>query len=170
MTYEVLINGKPHRVELAQEHSQWRGTVDGRSVSVDAVLVRPGVLSLILDGISYEVKRENTAGQERPAETQLWVGDRVYLALVRDRRSLQSHRASGSAAEGTKTIIAPMPGKVVRILVQEGDQVQAGQGVAVVEAMKMQNELKSPKQGAVQKVVAAEGDSVNAGDALLVIE
>ena len=165
MTYEVLIDGQPHRVELTQEQNQWRGTVDGRNVSVDAVLVRPGVLSLILAGISYEVKREETA-----TETRVWVGGTGHLALVRDPRSLQSQRSASGEAEGARTIVAPMPGKVVRILVKAGDLVQSGQGVAVVEAMKMQNELKSPKQGTVQKVMAGEGDSVNAGDALLVIE
>jgi biotin carboxyl carrier protein len=63
-----------------------------------------------------------------------------------------------------------MPGKVVRVLVREKEEVQAGQGVVVVEAMKMQNELKSPKQGIVQKVMAKEGANVNAGDVLLIVE
>ena len=72
--------------------------------------------------------------------------------------------------EGKKKIVAPMPGKVVRVLVKEGAEVEAGQGVVVVEAMKMQNELKSPKQGTVQKVIAVEGANVNAGDVLLIVE
>lgn len=165
MTYEVVVDGRSCRVELTQKQGKWQCAVDGRDVPVDAVLVRPNVLSLILGGVSYEVKREKAA-----SETRLWIGGAPYQAEVRDPRSLRSHRAAGREVEGTKTVVAPMPGRVVRILVKEHDAVQAGQGVAVVEAMKMQNELKSPKQGTVQKVVAAEGASVNAGDVLLVIE
>ena len=67
-------------------------------------------------------------------------------------------------------MLAPMPGKVVRILVAEGDEVEKGKGVLVVEAMKMQNEIKSPKKGVVKKLSAAEGSAVNAGDVLAVIE
>jgi len=66
--------------------------------------------------------------------------------------------------------VAPMPGKVVRILAAESAEVEAGQGIVVVEAMKMQNEIKSPKKGVVRKVVAAEGAAVNAGDVLAVVE
>jgi biotin carboxyl carrier protein len=69
-----------------------------------------------------------------------------------------------------KKIVAPMPGKVVRILAREGTEVQAGQGIIVVEAMKMQNELKSPKQGVVQKIEVTEGATVNAGDVLVIVE
>src|SRR5207253_1235014 len=72
--------------------------------------------------------------------------------------------------QGSSRLTAPMPGKVVRLLVNEKDQVEAGQGVVVVEAMKMQNEIKSPKKGIVQKLTAAEGTSVNAGDVLAIVE
>jgi biotin carboxyl carrier protein len=111
------------------------------------------------------VKREKS-----PQETHLWIGSSRHKAEVRDPRSLQSRRSAGGEGEGTKKILAAMPGKVVRVLVKERDPVEAGQGVVVVEAMKMQNELKSPKQGAVQKILVAEGASVNAGDVLLLIE
>jgi biotin carboxyl carrier protein len=89
---------------------------------------------------------------------------------LRDPRSLHSRRAEGDKAAGVKKIVAPMPGKVVRILVSQGAEVKSGQGVIVVEAMKMQNELKSPKQGVVQKIAVAEGAAVNAGELLVIVE
>ena len=79
-------------------------------------------------------------------------------------------RASRDDGKGPRKLVAPMPGKVVRVLVQEGTDVEAGQGVVVVEAMKMQNEIKSPKKGVVRKLVASENAAVNAGDVLAVVE
>ncbi|MGA7302985.1 MAG: biotin/lipoyl-containing protein, partial [Candidatus Sulfotelmatobacter sp.] len=86
-----------------------------------------------------------------------------------DPRSLRG-RARAADDRGPKKIVAPMPGKVVRLLVKEGDEVELGAGVAVVEAMKMQNEIKSPKKGTVQKIMATEGAAVNAGDVLAIVE
>jgi biotin carboxyl carrier protein len=134
-------------------------------VTLDAVITRQNVLSLLMDGKSYEIKREIS-----PTDLHLWVGSTRYAAEIRDPRSLRSRRAEGESADGIKKIVAPMPGKVVRILARAGTEVQAGQGVIVVEAMKMQNELKSPKQGLVQKVEVAEGAAVNAGDVLMIVE
>ena len=71
---------------------------------------------------------------------------------------------------GPKKLVAPMPGKVVRILVTQGAEIEAGAGVLVVEAMKMQNEVKSPKKGTVQKILVNEGAAVNAGDILAIVE
>jgi len=167
MNYDVIIDNRQCRLELVRKgngKNGWLCKLDGREVGVDPVLIRHDVLSLLIEGVSYEVKRETTA-----AETHLWVAGARYRAEVRDPRSLHSRRASTGTAEGTKKILAPMPGKVVRVMVKEKMEVQAGQGVVVVEAMKMQNELKSPKQGIVQKVAVAEGASVNAGDVLLII-
>ena len=165
MNYDVSIDGKAHRLELARHGDQWECKLDGRAVPVDPVLVRRNVLSLLIGSISYEVRREQMVSGLR-----LSINSARYAVELRDPRSLLSRRAESGAAEGKKKIVAPMPGKVVRVLVQQGDEVQAGQGVVVVEAMKMQNELKSPKQGIVQKVSAVEGANVNAGDVLLIVE
>ena len=89
---------------------------------------------------------------------------------LRDPRSLQSRRAATGDEKGPKKLVAPMPGRIVRVLVEEKSEVEAGQGIVVVEAMKMQNEIKSPKKGTVQKLVAAEGANVNAGDVLAIVE
>lgn len=165
MIYDVAINGYLHKVDLAQKDGRWHCSLDGTEFPIDVVLVRPNQFSLIIAGISYDVKRETTA-----QETHVWVGSTKYKADARDPRSLQSRRKPPGEAEGARKILAPMPGKIVRILVAEHDAVEAGQGVAVVEAMKMQNELKSPKQGTVQRIFVTSGASVSAGDVLLIVE
>jgi len=164
MTYDVAIDGKNYRLELNRLDERWECRLDGKAIAVDAVLARRDVLSVIISGKAYEIKRERT-----PVDMHLWVGSRRYEAQLRDPRCLRS-RASGNDGKGPRKLVAPMPGKVVRVLVQEGTDVEAGQGVVVVEAMKMQNEIKSPKKGVVRKLVASENAAVNAGDVLAVVE
>jgi len=165
MNYDVSVDGKAHRLELARKAEQWECKLDGRVVPIDVVMLRRNVLSLLIESVSYEVRREQSV-----AGLRLSIGTKRYAVELKDPRSLHSRRAESGSTEGKKKVIAPMPGKVVRVLVQEKMEVQAGQGVVVVEAMKMQNELKSPKQGIVQKVMAVEGANVNAGDVLLIVE
>ena len=165
MTYDVAIDGKHYRLELDRLDGLWNCRLDGREVKLDAVITRHNVLSLLIEGTSYEIKREVS-----PTDVHLWVGSTRYGVELRDPRSLRSRRAEGDKADGVKKIVAPMPGKVVRILVSQGAEVKSGQGVIVVEAMKMQNELKSPKQGVVQKIAVAEGAAVNAGEVLVIVE
>jgi biotin carboxyl carrier protein len=165
MTYDVVIDGKTYRLELARASGQWECRLDGKAVVIDAVMPRRDVLSILIGGRSYEVKRERTA-----TDLHLWVGPVRHEAVLRDPRSLHSRRAAGGADHGPRKLVAPMPGKVVRVLVNEGDGVDAGQGLLVVEAMKMQNEIKSPKKGTVRKLVASVGGNVNAGDVLAVVE
>jgi biotin carboxyl carrier protein len=164
MTYDVTIEGKNYRLELNYSEGRWECRLDGRAMQIDAVLARRDVLSLIIDGRAYEIKRERTA-----TDLHLWVGSVRYAAQLRDRRSLRS-RASADDGKGPRKLIAPMPGKIVRVLVEENAEVDAGQGLLVVEAMKMQSQIKSPKKGVVRKMVATEGASVSAGDVLAVVE
>jgi biotin carboxyl carrier protein len=100
---------------------------------------------------------------------KLQTGTHEFSAEVIDPRAWSGRRHGGVEAEGRQQITAPMPGKVVRLLVKTGDHVEAGQGLLVVEAMKMQNEIRSPKSGTVEKVFASEGQAVNAGEALCII-
>jgi biotin carboxyl carrier protein len=165
MIYEVSIGNKVRRVELAREGNAWRCKLDGRDFPVDVQATRDGVLSLLIDGHSYEAKQEITA-----AEINIVVGEQRFPAVVRDPRSLRSRRASDSGAQGPRRITAPMPGKVVRILAPPGTDVEAGQPILVIEAMKMQNELKSPKKGVVKKLTVNEGAAVEAGQALGEVE
>lgn len=165
MTYEVQLAGKTFRVALSRRDGAWVCRLDDSEISADFAAVEPGVLSLILDGRSYECRLDRT-----PADNGIWVGGTRYVAEVRDPRSLRSRRAAAGPGDGPVRLVAPMPGKVVRVLAPENAEVQAGQGVLVVEAMKMQNEIKSPKAGVVQKILAAEGAAVNAGDPLAIVE
>ena len=164
MLYDVTIDGKNYRLDLNRSDGRWSCRLDGRDLEVDAVLARPDVLSLRIGNMAYELKSERVAN-----ELHLWVETTRFTAEVRDPRSLRG-RARAGDDHGPKKITAPMPGKVVRLLVREGDEVEPGAGVAVVEAMKMQNEIKSPKKGTIQKILVSEGATVNAGDVLAIVE
>jgi len=164
MTYDVTIDGKGYRLELGRAEGRWSCRLDGKEIEVDAVLARPDVLSLRIGNKAYEVKCERVG-----SELHLWVGSRRFASEVRDPRSLRG-RARAADDQGPRRLTAPMPGKVVRVLAREGSEVESGAGLLVVEAMKMQNEIKSPKRGTVQKMLVAEGAAVNAGDVLVIVE
>jgi biotin carboxyl carrier protein len=165
MIYEVTIAERTYRVELMRTGEQWKCRLDGRELPLDVVSVQDGALSLLLDGKSYEVKQE-TVG----AEANVVIDNERFSASVRDPRSFRSRRPAGATEHGVKKITAPMPGKVVRILAGVGAQVEAGQSVIVIEAMKMQNELKAPKNGVVKKINVVEGAAVDAGQSLAEVE
>ena len=165
MIYEVRVEGKPHLLELERADTRWKCFLDGAAMEVDAMLTRRDVLSILVGGRSYEVKREQTA-----SDLHVWVGSERFSVELRDPRSLRGRKGAGAEESGLQRLVAPMPGRVVRVLVEHGSQVEAGQGLVVVEAMKMQNEIKSPKKGLVQKVLAIAGATVNAGDVLAIVE
>lgn len=173
MTYEVTITdggGKTttHRVELTRSSQDGALLchVDGQLFAFDSAQPEADVLSMLIGGQSYEVRRDGN-GQ---GNADILVSGRRFAAEVSDPRSLRGRKTKAGASDGPKKIIASMPGKVVRILASEGAEVEAGQSVIVIEAMKMQNELKSPKAGRVKKIMTVEGAAVNAGDALAIIE
>jgi biotin carboxyl carrier protein len=165
MVYDVIVGGKPHRLELQKTGSGWHCRLDGTELHVDAVLSRRDVLSLVIDGQAYEVKRERTS-----TDLHMWVGSTCFTVELRDPRSLRSRRGSALEDTGPRKVVAPMPGRVIRVLVSEQSQVEAGQAIVAVEAMKMQNEIKSPKKGIVKKIMASAGAAVNAGDVLAIVE
>jgi biotin carboxyl carrier protein len=164
MLYDITIDGENYRLDLSQVEGRWSCRLNGREFEVDAVLTRPDVLSLRIGNLACEVESERLAN-----DLYLWVGSKCFAVEVRDPRSLRG-RGRAADAHGPRKITAPMPGKVVRLLVHEGEKVEPGSGVAVVEAMKMQNEIKSPKQGTVRKILVGEGAAVNAGDVLAIVE
>jgi biotin carboxyl carrier protein len=166
MTYDVIVDGKTHRLELTKGERTWLCKIDGQEMEVDAALTARDVLSLLIGGDAFEIKRERSLR----GDLHLVLGSARYEIDVQDPRSLRTRRAAAGGEAGPQRITAPMPGKIVRISVAEKEEVKAGQGVLVMEAMKMQNEMKSPKDGKVQKVLVAEGATVNAGDVLAVIE
>jgi biotin carboxyl carrier protein len=166
MTYDVVVDGKTHQLELTQGEKTWHCKIDGQQIDVDAALTARDVLSVLVGGKAYEIKRERSL----QGELHMIIGSARYAVDVQDPRSLRTRRAVSGSDAGPQKLKAPMPGKIVRILVQEKEEVTAGQGIVVMEAMKMQNEMKSPKAGRVQKILAAEGSAVNAGDTLAIIE
>ena len=165
MVYEVIVGGKAHRLELEKVAAGWECRLDEQIVHIDAVIPRRDVLSLLIDGRAYEIKREQTA-----TDLHMWVGSTRVAVEVHDPRSLRSRQKAVGDEKGPKKILAPMPGRVVRLLVAENAEVEVGQGVVVVEAMKMQNEIKSPKKGVVKKISATPGAAVNPGDVLAIVE
>ena len=150
---------------------KWQVTVDGRTVEIDSEQlagvrqVEAGVYSVLLEGASYEIRIHSS----RQGGMMASVAGRQFAVEVANPRdaSRSSRTALGS---GRQNVTAPMPGKVVRILVATGDNVETSQGLVVVEAMKMQNELKAARPGRVIEIRAREGETVGAGDVLLVLE
>jgi biotin carboxyl carrier protein len=165
LIYDISIDGKQHSVEVRRVDGRWHCKVDGQEVKCDVATAGGQVLSLLVGGKSYEAKLESG-----PLGNHIWVGSNRYAVEVRDPRSFRGRKSAVDSGDGPKKLVAPMTGKVVRVLVEEKQSVEAGQGVVVVEAMKMQNEIKSPKAGVVQKLLAAVGASVSAGDLLAVVE
>jgi biotin carboxyl carrier protein len=165
LLYHITIDGKTYRLELSRADGRWQCRLDGREVQLDAVLTGRNVLSVLIGSKAYEIKREITA-----TEMHLWVGSARYAAEMGDPRSLGGRKPGAAGTHGPKKLVAPMPGRVVRVLARERDEVEVGQGVIVVEAMKMQNEIKSPKKGIMQKMLTTEGANVNAGDVLAIVE
>ncbi len=166
MKYEIKIDGARRSVELNSRKnnvSRVKFTVDGRLVEACAVRISRGVYSILLGGRSLEVTTEETS-----SGLLVRANGREYRAEVIDPRSWQRGRTAGIELEGRQQLVAPMPGKIVRVLVTAGQQVDAGQGLLVIEAMKMQNEIRSPKSGTVEKL-AREGQTVNAGEVLAVV-
>jgi biotin carboxyl carrier protein len=140
--------------------------VQGVSHTVDARVLDHGAVSLLVDGRSHDVELDESGD-----EVQVLVGSELLIVDVADERAvrLRAGRA-GFSVSGKAVVTAPMPGKLVRVLVAPGDQVAEGQGLVVVEAMKMENELRSPKAGRVKDVAVTPGTSVEAGRVLVVIE
>ena len=166
MKYEVRISGETHIVELERHADGWQASIEGESkITADVAEVAPNVFSVLVLGRSHEVYVTPSSN----VELQLQTSGSEFLAEVVDPRSWRGRRHGGAEAEGRQQIAAPMPGKVVRLLVKVGDAVDAGQGLLVVEAMKMQNEIRSPKSGRVERVLVAEGQAVNAGEVLCVV-
>lgn len=171
MPYNIDIDGKQYRLQLDRhDGSNWGCRIDDKhtSLDVDARLIRPNVLSLVVGDSVYEIRRDPSNIQMRGAQMRLWIRNAAYLAEVRDPRALQS-RSRSSAAAGSSRLISSMPGKVIRVLVQQNQTVEKGQALVVVEAMKMQNEIRSPGKGVISQLVE-EGIYVNPGEVLAIVE
>jgi biotin carboxyl carrier protein len=157
MTREVLLGERTARIEIEGTHFRYE-TLEG---DFGVAPAGPGRFSVLLNGRSYRVALG--------ARGEVFVDGRRLAIEVFDPRDLRAG-AGARANQGRQEITAPMPGKIIRLLVSPGDEVEDGQGLVVVEAMKMQNEMKSPKAGRVAEVRTSENATVAAGDVLVVIE
>jgi len=162
----VRIDNRTRAVEVIRDAERWRISLDGESLDADAVEIAANIFSILLNGKSYEVRIAPTATGALTLQT----AHREFTAEVLDPRAWRGRRHGALEAEGRQQILAPMPGKIVRVLVQAGEKVEAGQGLIVVEAMKMQNEIRSPKSGTVERLLVKEGQPVNAGEVLAWID
>jgi biotin carboxyl carrier protein len=170
MKLNAEINGEKTAVELRREGGRVVAEVGGRGYELEAREIEEGEYLLLYDRRVFECRVAPLVGSGEPGALQVSVGVETYDVTLTDPRRLRGAQGAGGADTGRAQLLAPMPGKVVRVLVEQGQEVEAGQGVVVVEAMKMQNELKSPRAGAVAELRAIEGTNVNAGDVLAVIE
>lgn len=168
MRLQAEISGDKHEVEINREGHLVTATVDGRRYDIEVSVPEKDVLL---------VKNSNKISQvfvsprsDSPSDFGVTIHGQTVTVEVVDPRRFRGAGSGDEHNEGLAEIKTAMPGKVVRILVESGVEVAKGDGIIVVEAMKMQNELKSPKDGVVKDIRAAEGQTVNAGDILVVID
>ncbi|MEZ5306753.1 MAG: biotin/lipoyl-containing protein [Pyrinomonadaceae bacterium] len=165
MILKAEIGGTEREISVNQDRTEI--LVDGESRGFVVSEPEPGVFLFKTDRGTFEAVVSNKSGA---GEFAVAVGGREYDVNVIDPKRMMGAGAGVEAADGVVEIKSAMPGKVVKLNVSEGDEVQSGQAVIVVEAMKMQNELKSPKEGVVRKINVGEDDRVDAGEVLIVIE
>jgi len=166
MIYYVTLAGKEHIVDVQEiEAELYRVEVEGRVQIVDAQKSERTVYSLLVDGRSYEANVT-----EKPNGLDILIEGDFYNATVVDERRRSLVRQGEMPAEGTQVISAQMPGKVVAILAEQGQRVEAGQGILVLEAMKMENEIKSPIEGELKEIAVEVGNTVESGQRLAVVE
>jgi biotin carboxyl carrier protein len=170
-TIHISLDGTPCRIRITQRENAAplyefaREGEDFEPVAANVAILAPRVLSLLLeDGTSWLAQLDSG-----PLGNTVVLQDNRYAFASHDPRSLSARRGAADAHSGPATLTSPMPGRVVRILQPAGSQVEAKQGILMVEAMKMQNELKSPRAGTVESILVTEGDNVTAGQPLAVI-
>jgi biotin carboxyl carrier protein len=168
MKLHAVIAGHEADLDIRIEGEHVRAEFDGRSYEVDLRRISDNQMLLKSGNRVFECRVDGRPESGSPVEVT--VGAMSYSITLTDPKRLRSAAAAGMHAGGAARIVAPMPGKVVRVLVESGAHVDAGDGIVVVEAMKMQNEMKSPKAGTVAELNVEVGTTVNAGDVLAVVE
>ncbi|HEY5885659.1 MAG TPA: biotin/lipoyl-containing protein [Pyrinomonadaceae bacterium] len=167
MKLKAQIPDTIHEVSLTTVEDGVTAEIDGRRYELEVRESVGGVL-LIKNGTS--VFRCRVEARRESGKYEVVLRGRSYPISIIDLKRLRSAENAAGHGHGTAEIVSPMPGKVVRVLVEQGNTVEAGAGIVVVEAMKMQNELKAPKAGIVVSINAVAGATVNSGDVLAVIE
>lgn len=162
------LNHEKHEIALKQNGENISAEIDGRSYELEAHEVEPNVYLLKHENKVYQIFVSPNQTPNEPFSVV--AGTRNFEIKIADPKRLRSAAGESEHGEGVAEIKTAMPGKVVRILVETGAAINQGDGVIIVEAMKMQNEMKSPKNGTVKEIRVEEGTTVNAGDILAVIE
>ena len=184
MTFEVAVGDRVRSVSIVRKGALLHVTLDGRTRVIDARRVSDAALSLLVQNGNGDepvqsvdaafARLRQGAGDAGAAQDdfEVHLAGRSIAVQVRQAGSFgrQKKEGGGVAGGGPQRVVAPMPGKIVRILVKAGDEVKAKQGLVVVEAMKMENELRAARDGRVREVQVGEGQSVDAGAVLLVVE
>lgn len=162
MKYVTIINGEQFEIEIEKDGSL---TVNGEPRHVDFKAMDASLYSMIADNTSLQVVVEEEAGQY-----SVLIEGRLYEGQVLDERAMLLAQRRGGLDSGSGEVNAPMPGLIVKIPVAVGDEVSKGQTVAILESMKMQNELKSPIDGVVKDIKVSEGQTVDKNASLVHIE
>lgn len=159
--FDLVVNGTPFSLRTGSDSCE----VDGHRAATSVRRIGPDSYSVIVDGNQHNV----VVSRSGPESYEAHVSGAALAIEIRDPRRLSS-RTAGSAAAGSRAVRTPMPGRVLSVRVSVGDEVSGEQGLLVVEAMKMQNELRAPCAGRVTAVNVSAGDSVSSGDILVVVE
>ena len=175
MIYLLTLNGKEHRAEIEVVRSgRYRVTLDGESMVVSSRRPEPDIYSLLVGAAGVDEfgggKVVEADGVFEADEVVVGVRGEQFVVTAIDERRKNLRTAAGTAGSSDGAVRSPMPGKVVKILVAKGATVVRGQGVVVVEAMKMENELSAPRDGVVKEISVAEGQPVDGGALLLTLE
>ena len=168
MKLTAELNQEKHEISLQQDGESISAEIDGRFYKLEASEIEPNIYLLKYENKIYQIFVSPNQNQSDPFAVTL--GKHNFEIKISDPKRLRSAAGDSAQGAGAAEIKTAMPGKVVRILVEVGAEISQGDGVIIVEAMKMQNEMKAPKNGIVQEIRVSEGATVNAGDILAVIE
>lgn len=168
MKLNAKLNQADFTINIKQEGDRLFAEINERKYELEAHQINEGVYLFKHEGNVYECRVDKTEKQRDRFHVHL--RNQSFTINLYDPKRLRGTQGSSEHADGLVEICAPMPGKAVRVLVEEGTKLKKGDGVIVVEAMKMQNEMKAPKDGVVKEIRVQEGDTVNGGDILAVIE
>ncbi len=167
MAFIATLGGQTSVVRITEtEKSVYKVSVDGQEFMVDGRRTGRNNYSLLIDNRSFEVDVDTTEDEYR-----VLLDGRTYrISMADERQARVGGRQSGIEVSGRQEIRIPMPGKVVAVLVNEGDTVAKGQGLVIVEAMKMENEVRAPGNGEVKDIRVKVGESVESGQVLVIVE
>jgi len=162
----AVFDGKTVPIDIVKKNGKFGLTIGNESFTVDAIRTKHQVISLLVEGKSYE------AGVDKKGNSfsVSFYNDTIHFDLFEARKHKATEFTRKSVPSGPLKVVAPMPGKIVKLAVTENTQVNQGDALLVMEAMKMQNELKAPRAGLVKKIQVKEGEPVSPSQILLILE